>query len=112
GLVGCQDDRAHLLPRQGMCALLFEGAANDDSLAGVELDSRCAPAAFVPLDKVAGAGRELATGAAHPDTPVDRPPEGAVDQADLAPGLWPNLQADRISALPAADEFAVGDQKP
>ena len=59
-LVGRQNSRDHVGADLHIQPFLGKRAALDDGFARIELDGRRADAAIIPIDEMAGAGRELA----------------------------------------------------
>ena len=90
---------------------LAKPAALHNRSACIQLQSWRTHTPVVPMDEVTGTGGELAQGATHPDTTIDRSPKRTVGEADFAFDLGLNFHADRIGAAPTSDEFPVADQQ-
>src|ERR1019366_6732686 len=83
-LVGRQNGRDHVGADLHIQSFLGKRAALNDGLACIELDGRGTDGAVIPSDEMTSAGRELPGSASHPDAPINRSPERAIDQAHFA----------------------------
>ena len=96
------------LPTLTFEVILPEGAATYDRFAGIELDGRRADAAIVPIDEVAGAGRELAGGACIHTHRSIGPQNEQLTRLTLPSTFGPMSRQTASVLLQRAHELAVG----